>query len=211
MRRLEWVVIHSLTGTVSGGDENTLLMKTDGGIEWMLQISTTTASALPRPGNQVRVLTHLHHREDQMILFGFGTTEERSVFLDLLKVSGIGTRQALRILSGMSVTELVRSLDSEDVDSLARVPGLGKKTAQKILLTLRGKLSLARERKEEPADEIVNALVEMGFDRSKAQSAIAAVRSDAPKGSPRGGGEALEEAELIKEAIVRLSATGRAT
>ena len=136
-------MIHSLTGTVSGGDENTVLIKTDGGIEWMLQISTTTASALPRQGNEVRILTHLHHREDQMILFGFATAEERSVFFDLLKVSGIGTRQALRILSGMSVSELVRSLDSEDVDSLARVPGLGKKTAQKILLTLRGKLSLA--------------------------------------------------------------------
>ena len=208
-------MIHSLTGTVSGGDENTLLIKTEGGIEWMLQISTTTASALPRQGNEVRILTYLHHREDQMMLFGFGTAEERSVFFDLLKVSGIGTRQALRILSGMSVSELVRSLDSEDVDSLARVPGLGKKTAQKILLTLRGKLSLATERGEEPADEIVSALVEMGFDRSKAQSAIAAVRSEAETGggtgSATGTGGELEEAELIKEAIVRLSASGRTT
>ena len=208
-------MIHSLTGTVSGGDENTLLIKTEGGIEWMLQISTTTASALPRQGNEVRILTYLHHREDQMMLFGFGTAEERSVFFDLLKVSGIGTRQALRILSGMSVSELVRSLDSEDVDSLARVPGLGKKTAQKILLTLRGKLSLATERGEEPADEIVSALVEMGFDRSKAQSAIAAVRSEAETGggtgSATGTGGELEEAEVIKEAIVRLSASGRTT
>ena len=204
-------MIHSLTGTVSGGDENSLLIKTDGGIEWSLQISTTTASALPRSGSQVRVFTYLHHREDQMILFGFASAEERSVFLDLLKVSGIGTRQALRILSGMSVIELVRSLDAEDVDSLSRVPGLGKKTAQKILLTLRGKLSLATERTEEPSDEIVNALVEMGFDRSKAQSAISAVRTEAKQGGTSGDADELLEAELIKEAIVRLSSGGRTT
>ena len=136
-----------------------------------------------------------------MTMFGFGTIEERSVFLDLLKVSGIGPRQALRILSGMSVDDFVKNMDAEDVDSLSRIPGLGKKTAQKILLTLRGKLSLSKTSVETEHDEITEALVEMGFDRAQAHSAVNEVRSD-----PGGDGE-LEEGELLRRAIVRLSAS----
>ncbi len=193
-------MIHSLTGTISGVEPNALHLETGGGIEWALQISAKTAETLPGIGESTRVFTYVHHRDDQLSLFGFATAAERSVFTDLLRVGGIGPRQALRILSGMSVEQLVRSLDEENVEALTRVPGLGKKTAQKILLTLRGKLSL-RETSSTGgrADDIVEALVEMGFDRGKAKTVVTALRAESPDG--RG-----EEGELLRRAIVRLSA-----
>ena len=89
-------MINSLSGTVSGVDGAMLLLETDGGIEWSLQISGKTAEALPGIGDPVRILTYLHHRDDQMVLYGFLTSDERTVFHDLLRVGGIGPRQALR-------------------------------------------------------------------------------------------------------------------
>lgn len=200
-------MIHSLTGSVAGIEDGVLLLQTEGGVEWAVQVSSTTvktlaAKSLDPQGERVRILTYLHHRDDQMALFGFATREERSVFLDLMKVGGIGTRQAMRILSGMTVTELVRALDSEDVNALSRIPGLGRKTAQKMLLTLRGKLSLEPESEPEQGDEIVDALAEMGFDRSKARIAVRSIRAEFADGA---SAQSLE-GELLRRAIVRLSA-----
>ncbi len=192
-------MINSLSGTVSAVDAATLFLETDGGIEWSLQISGRTAESLPGVGEAVRVLTYLHHRDDQMVLYGFSTRDERTVFHDLLRVGGIGPRQALRILSGMSVDQLVHYLDNEDVDALSRIPGLGKKTAQKILLTLRGKLSLEPAPTEEARDDIVDALMEMGFERAAAKKAVASLRSDITDG------EDGDEGELLRRAIVSLS------
>ena len=192
-------MINSLTGTVAGIDDGVLYLTTDGGIEWAIFVSTSTASHLGVTGSQVRLFTHLHHREDQMSMYGFATEDERSTFLDLLKVGGIGTRQAIRILSGMSVEALIQNLDSEDVDALSRIPGLGKKTAQKMILALRGKLTLKREQATDTKEEIVEALFEMGFDRGKAKSAVSAVRAELD-------GDEAEEGELLRRAIVKLSA-----
>ena len=192
-------MIHSITGTIAAVSDGLLLLKTDGGIEWSLFISSHTATELPGAGMTVRIFTHLHHKEDQMSLYGFASQTERSVFLDLMKVGGIGTRQALRILSGMSVERLIQCLDAEDVDALATIPGLGKKTAQKMLLTLRGKLSIASHSDNDPHDEIVDALIDMGFDRGKAKTAVAAIRSEKID-------QEETEGELLRRAIVRLSA-----
>jgi holliday junction DNA helicase RuvA len=189
-------VFNSLCGTVTAVDGAMLCLET-AGIEWSLTVSTTTAGSLPPVGAKARVFVHLHHREDQMALYGFASVEERSVFLDLLKVGGIGTRQAIRILSGMTVAALSAALDSEDVDALARIPGLGKKTAQKILLTLRGKLSIGHGGEAEPADELVEALANMGFERSRARYAVSAVRSESAPDEAEG--------ELLRRSIVRLS------
>ena len=204
-------MFNSLTGTVSNVGETELFLETDGGIEWVITISGNTAKEMPLPGNAVRVYTHLHHREDQMMLFGFATPEERTVFKDLLRVGGIGPRQAIRILSGMSVAQLVQNLDGEDIDALASVPGIGRKTAQKILLTLRGKLSLERDVASPGDDDIVEALVEMGFDRSRTRTAVASVRAEvaeslAAAGTDAGGGTDDPEGAIMRLAIVRLSA-----
>ena len=190
-------MINSITGTIAAIEDGMLYIETDGGIEWAISVSTTTIGLLPVAGSTVRILTYLHHREDQMTLYGFSTVDERMAFLDLMKVGGIGTRQALRILSGMSVDKLIGSLDAEDVDALSRIPGLGKKTAQKMILTLRGKLTRRSQSESEERDEIVDALFEMGFDRGKAKTVVTAIRAEA--------GTDASEGELLRLSIVRLS------
>ena len=138
-----------------------------------------------------------------MALYGFSAMEERFLFLDLLRVSGIGPRQALRILSGMSVDEFVSSLDADDVDALSRIPGLGKKTAQKIILTLRGRLTLPQaEDADTPNVEIIAALAEMGFDRQSATKAVERVAADVRSEGLQGEDA---EKELFRRAIVSLS------
>ena len=121
-------MFNSLKGTVSQKNAVSVHLQTDF-IEWDLLAPGSTLDSLPQVGDTVRLFTYLHHREDQLALYGFASREERNLFLDLLKVGGIGPRQALKILSGMSVEEFVGSLNSDDVDGLSRVPGLGKKTA----------------------------------------------------------------------------------
>ncbi len=195
-------MINSLRGTLTyKGLTEIYLENSD--IEWQITVSERTARELPTVGNKVRLYTFLYHREDQMMLFGFASVEERYLFHDLLRVSGIGPRQAVRILSGMSVDELVKCLDGDDVDSLSRIPGLGRKTAQKIILTLRGRLT-AQKGEEEAAGaygEIITALVDMGFDR---QSAVKTVSSLALELSgEQDTGE--REKEIFRRAIVALS------
>jgi len=196
-------MINSLHGTLTYKGLNEICLES-GSIEWSITVSERTARDLPGPGNQVRVYTFLHHREDQMILFGFARVEERYLFHDLLRVSGIGPKQAVRILSGMSVEEIIKCLDADDVDALSRVPGLGKKTAQKIILTLRGRLTAQKGEDEEPAafSEIVTALADMGFDRQNASKTVAALANEISEST-----EATEdqEKEIFRRAIVALS------
>ena len=196
-------MINSLKGTITHkGAAEVYLESRD--IEWQLSVSERTARDLPAVGNEVRVYTYLHHREDQMVLFGFASVEERFLFHDLLRVAGIGPKQAVRILSGMSVDQFVKNLDSDDVDALARIPGLGKKTAQKIILTLRGRLTTqqSEEGAEKPFTEIVTALVDMGFDR---QSAAGVVAKCAAEVSGEFDDEESGEKEIFRRAIVALS------
>lgn len=176
------------------------------GVEWDLETSAQTISAVARAEGTVRLFTYLHHREDIMRLYGFHSPVERALFLELLKVSGIGPKQALRILSGAGSDRLPAILEAGDVDSLAALPGLGRKTAQKILVTLQGKLSLGDGAAgATPGGEIVAALVDMGFDRKAAQSAAnAAEKSVADENL----NEAQREAEILRRAIIALSTGG---
>ena len=196
-------MINSLTGKITHkGVSEVFLESRD--IEWQLTVSERTARQLPPAGKEVRVYTYLHHREDQMVLYGFAGVEERFLFHDLLRVAGIGPKQAIRILSGMSVDQFVKNLDSDDVDALARIPGLGKKTAQKIILTLRGRLTAQQsdDPAEKPFAEIVNALADMGFDRQNAAKAVAKCAAEI---SEEPIGEEESEKEIFRRAIVALS------
>lgn len=198
-------MFNSLRGIISFKGESQLFLLA-GGIEWDISVSATTRALLPEPGNEARVFIFFYHKEDQMKLFGFATEEERSVFLDLMKVDGIGPRQAIKILSGINVESFLATVDSEDVDALIRIPGLGKKTAQKIILALRGKLTLKTDRPEAGEhNELLDGLVEMGFDKRQALKAL----EDAAKELEETSKEALKgperEKELFRRAIVRLS------
>ncbi len=198
-------MFNSLTGTITGRGPNTLLLAT-GGVEWELEVSGYTLRSLSGQGNEpVRVFTYLYHREDQMRLYGFSGSEERRVFLELTRVSGIGPRAALKMLSGTSPGELIRMLEAEDVDGLVRLPGLGRKTAQKVILTLRGKLVVEPGTAAGSHTELVDALVEMGFDRTEVNSVVAALNAELDADGSAELEPAEREREIFRLAIVRLS------
>ena len=137
-----------------------------------------------------------------MRLFGFAKEEERFLFLDLLKVDGIGPKQAMRILSGTNVDSFADILEAGDVDSLKRIPGIGIKSAQKIILALKGKLSLKETEEAAEGQDLVTALFDMGFDRRKAAAVVAALLEEFKNQGL--AGETLER-EIFRQAIVRLS------
>ena len=134
-------MFNSTTGIITYKFSQTLCIQNHG-LEWELTVPLTTLDALPPAGEETKVYTWLYHREDSMKLFGFATVNERAVFLDLMKVEGVGAKAAVRILSSISASELAAVLDFEDMARLEKIPGVGKKTAQKMMLTLKGKLNL---------------------------------------------------------------------
>lgn len=197
-------MFNSVSGRITEKRPGQLFLAT-GGIEWDVAMPESSLAHLPEAGADVRVFVYLHHRDDQMRLFGFASPEERTVFLELLKVDGVGPRQAMRILSGGSLEQFIACLDDGDADSLARLPGLGKKTAQKIVLALRGKLSLQPTAGGGRFEEITAALAEMGFDRKQAEEAVVVAAEEIGAQSS----EAATEEQLLKRAIVHLSGSER--
>jgi holliday junction DNA helicase RuvA len=191
-------MFNSLTGEITEKSDERLCIQT-GGVEWELTVSKQALERLPRVGEVARVYTHMVHREDAMRLYGFLDAAERALFLDLLKVEGVGPRAALKMLSGMDRESFAQALDGDDVDALSRVPGVGKKTAQKIILTLKGKLTQTGDSSGRSAeDDITTALVGMGFDRRTAKTAVAsALKAVAGRDLK---GEALER-ELFTRAV----------
>jgi Holliday junction DNA helicase RuvA len=190
-------VFNSISGEITEKDEDRLCIAT-GGVEWELVVSRRAAQRLPAVGQPARLYTHLVHREDAMRLYGFADPGERALFLDLQKVEGVGPRGAMKILSGIERAEFEKALDGEDVDGLSAVPGIGRKTAQKIILTLKGKLTTAGSGAARSIEEdIATALVGMGFDRRSAKAAVGqATRSVAPGLPP----DELER-ELFRRAV----------
>ena len=174
-----------------------------GGVEWDIAMPATDIGRLPPLGEEARVFTWLYHKEDQMKLFGFADPGRRSTFLELLKVEGIGPKGALKILGGIGQDDLERALETEDLARLEAVPGLGKKTAQKMILALKGKLAKVKTIPETPYGELVEALAGMGYDRRAAAEALA--RAEKEIGAGINGTE--REKLLFKEAIVYLSSS----
>jgi len=199
-------MFNSLKGIVTGKTAEHLYLETSG-IEWALESSATTLSQIASPGQEARVFTYLHHREDSMVLFGFATTGERDLFLNLISVSGVGPKAARKILSGISVNDFIEALEAEDLKTLTRLPGLGKKTAQKIVLQLRGKLIDAEEIPSKAGstpvnNEWVSALVAMGFDKKRCIQTVAALEKDE---SLNALPTDKKEQEIMRRAIVELS------
>ena len=202
-------MFNSISGTLTGKTAESIYIETNG-IEWEVFVSALSADRFGTAGSTVRVYTWLYHREDQMRLFGFLTPAERSLFLDLTKVDGIGPKQALKILSGLDGAALEAALEVGDVARLQSIPGIGKKTAQKMVLALKGQLTglhdtgRAETAKKSEFEDIITALINMGYDRKRAAETVESV---AQSMRAKGIDPAAKEEELFRIAIVNLSST----
>ncbi|MDA8409580.1 MAG: Holliday junction branch migration protein RuvA [Treponema sp.] len=180
-------MFNSIRGILTEKRADSICVDT-GGIEWDLSVPARSVDGFGNLGSEIRAFTWLHHYEDGMRLFAFPSAEERGLFLELLKVDGIGPNKALHVLSGISPSALEAALEGEDLATLQKVPGVGPKVAQKMVLALKGKLVRLPEaprvtRSEAgPWADIVKALADMGFDRREAERVVAEQAASAASG-----------------------------
>jgi len=172
-------MIGRLSGTLAEKSPPMVLVDV-GGVGYEIYVPMSTFYNLPALGERVLLLTHFVVREDAQVLFGFGTAEERATFRELVKISGVGPRTALSILSGLSVAELAAAVSRQDSGRLVKVPGIGKKTAERLLLELKGKLGpdLALPSSALVSDaqaDITQALQALGYNEREAQAALKAL------------------------------------
>ena len=169
-------MIGRLFGTLLEKNPPQLLIDCNG-VGYEVSVPMSTFYNLPAPGEKLTLLTHLAVREDAHFLYGFGTAQEREVFRQLIKISGVGARTALSILSGMSVHDLSQAVTLQETGRLTRVPGIGKKTAERLLLELKGKLGAdlgasGGAGQSDAAADILNALLALGYSEKEAVLAI---------------------------------------
>ena len=163
-------MIGRLTGKLAGKHPPQVLVDCNG-VAYELDVPMSTFYNLPAVGDPVTLHTHLVVREDIQALYGFGTLEERAAFRQLLKISGVGARTALSVLSGMSVAELAQAVALQESARLTKVPGIGKKTAERLLLELKGKLADAKPAAA-GASDVLNALLGLGYSEKEALAAL---------------------------------------
>ena len=155
-----------------------------GGVGYELDVPMSTFYNLPNLGERVALITHLVVREDAHLLFGFLTEAERALFRQLLKISGIGARMALAVLSGLSVQELAQAVALQETGRLTKIPGIGKKTAERLLLELKGKLAPAlptaggSAASIDSGADIIRALIALGYSEREATAAIRSLPAD---------------------------------
>lgn len=193
-------MIAELTGKLIRKNPSGLVVDV-GGVGFRLLVPLSTFRAAPDEGEDVHLFTHLNVREDALDLFGFATTAERTIFTELISVSGIGPKLGLAVLSGLSPDVFHEAVIHEDVALLTTVKGIGKKTAQRIVVELKEKLSGmdvssiggAEGQEREDVGDAVRALTALGIPQGSAREAVLAVRREC--------GEDVSVEELIKRAL----------
>lgn len=189
-------MIGHLKGTLLEKHPNLIILET-GGVGYEVQIPVSTFTSLPDTGTSAGLKIYTHVREDAIVLFGFATSEEKALFERLISVSGIGPKLAITVLSGLRTSDLVTAIRSSDLATLVRVPGIGKKTAERIVLELKDKLAnIDAAGKSVTAPEpgsgtvynnldrdVLSALTNLGCARAAAEEAIRKVKE---KGQPEG-------------------------
>ena len=167
------------------------------GVGYELDVPMSTFYNLPAIGEKVSLLTHLAIREDAHLLYGFGSEVERAAFRELLKVSGIGAKTALSVLSGLSVNDLAAAIAAQEAGRIVKVPGIGKKTAERLLLELKGKPvfagAIASTAPAGVSDDVRQALLALGYNDKEATAAMQKLAADLPVG------------EAIRQALKLLS------
>ncbi len=174
-------MIGKLSGTLGEKNPPQILLDCHG-VGYEVDVPMSTFYHLPAVGEKVSLLTHFVVREDAQILYGFATAPERAAFRLLIKISGVGPRTALSVLSGMSVAELSQAITLQEAGRLVKVPGIGKKTAERLLLELKGKLGADIGAPVTVADDaqadILQALVSLGYSDKEAALALKALPAD---------------------------------
>jgi len=178
-------MIGKLTGILAERNPPQIVVDCNG-VGYEVDVPMSTFYNLPGNGERVSLLTHFVVREDAQILYGFGSHDERAAFRQLIKISGVGPRTALGLLSGMSVTEIAQAVALQEAGRLVKIPGIGKKTAERLLLELKGKLgdaiaTPAHATSDAQAD-ILQALVALGYSDKEAALALKALPKDSAVG-----------------------------
>ncbi|CAK0753292.1 Holliday junction branch migration complex subunit RuvA [Gammaproteobacteria bacterium] len=192
-------MIGRLSGVLAIKQPPALLIDVQG-VGYELEAPLNTFELLPEVGAQVTLYTHLVVREDAHLLYGFFTSRERSLFRDLLRVNGVGPRLALTILSGMDADALVRCINERDATTLTRLPGIGKKTAERLLIEMRDRIgtwqvssasgTLLPTKIRDPIDDAISALINLGYHPPEASHLARAA-----------WGEGLSTEEIIRRAL----------
>jgi holliday junction DNA helicase RuvA len=170
-------MIGRLSGTLVEKNPPQILLDVQG-VAYEVDVPMSTFYNLPNVGEALSLFTHLVVREDAHLLFGFGSETERRAFRQLIKISGIGARTALSVLSGLSVAELAQAVTMQDAGRLTRIPGIGKKTAERLLLELKDKLGtdvatgIGVHRAPPVTADVLNALVALGYSDKEAMHAV---------------------------------------
>ena len=175
-------MIGKLTGTLAEKNPPQVLVDCQG-VGYEVDVPMSTFYNLPGLGEKVSLLTHFVVREDAQILFGFGSAGERETFRQLIKISGVGPRTALAVLSGMSVGDIGQAVTQQDASRLVKVPGIGKKTAERLLLELKGKIgadlgAMGIAIASDTQGDILQALVALGYSDKEAQAALKSLPKD---------------------------------
>ena len=175
-------MIGRLTGTLAEKNPPQVLVDCHG-VGYEVDVPMSTFYNLPGLGEKISLLTHFVVREDAQILFGFGSPGEREAFRLLIKISGVGPRTALSVLSGMSVADIAQAVTAQDAGRLVKVPGIGKKTAERLLLELKGKVGAdlghpVGHLVDDHQGDILQALVALGYSDKEAQAALKSLPKD---------------------------------
>ena len=194
-------MIGSLIGLIKEKTPSSILLEVNG-IGYEIAVPLSTSFQLPNVGESAYLLTHLVVREDQHSLYGFATDEERKLFRALIKISGVGAKLAITILSGTNVNGFIQSVVNEDIDALVHLPGIGKKTAERLIVEMKDKVSeissdennLSQNNENSAVAEAINALVNLGYKTKDAKTILDKIES-----------EGLTVEELIRQALKSLN------
>ena len=173
-------MFNSISGIIIGKFPKQLFLENNG-IEWDICVPDSNLDLFGVVGSQAKVYTWLQHTDVSMALYGFATVEERSLFFDLLKVDGIGAKGALKIMSSVSSSRLTEVLEKGDIEMLEKIPGVGKKTAAKMMLALKGKLTFNQstvsvsKNVDSSYQDVINSLVEMGYDKKNVEIKVSQI------------------------------------
>lgn len=204
-------MFNSITGVITGKFPKQIFLDNNG-IEWDICVPDSNLDMLPTVGSEAKVYTWIQHTDQVMALYGFASAEERNLFFDLLKVDGVGPKGAVKIMSNVSSGRLAEVLDRGDVEMLEKIPGVGKKTAGKMMLALKGKLKFSegteviRVAVATPFADVVASLVSMGYDKRDVEQKVSQLLEEL-NAAPDFASKSQKDKEdiIIRRAIVELA------